>query len=321
MVKRHLAHLVERSLILVREASSNLAMSPNSPISKKGNPNMSKQTSQEPSSFTSPEGVLTKLQLELACRPDNIYVGSGLGGNYSELLFLLTHPVVAVESETSSPFFVGTEKIQFHVHIPYGFDMKEIRRELTKFIQSHPDKLEVTNQQFLNPSFLRDLRRKTVGVQLLIRALEEGIELARCLDSKNAMYDTISKFFEPEYQEVRSAFLAEMKLPQSHFKDFESKISSIDEGDEVMDFEDSVQEMMENHPTWGVKYKAIAKRYAEMRKLLFSQTELDKLEFLGTFPPAITLVVVRECLTLERVVKFDLDDLCSFFERFRLINQ
>lgn len=123
----------------------------------------------------------TKLRLELATKSDNEHVGSGMGGNASQFFFLLSHKV-EIDTAPVSAFFSRVEGHRIRFHVPSKPDIKQVRQELTKFFDGHPDKLEVTNEQLLDSTFLKEHQSKSLEIKLLARAIEESKLLTEWLD-------------------------------------------------------------------------------------------------------------------------------------------
>lgn len=242
--------------------------------------------------------VYERLLLELSVREDNEHVGTGLGGNPSELFFLLSHNVkIAATAPLNDKIHFGQAgATEILVEIPEKPNMKLMRNELTKFIASHPDKQDVTREQLLNPSFLKDQTNKTLNIQLLIKALEQTKILVDWLDLKIELQDQVHATFRKEYTDIETSFLKEMNLPETYFDDTEE------------DDDDPIDRMMRAHPVWGLKYKEAQTRQTEINDRLLSKDDLNKIEFVGTFPSFIALFAIRSLVGIERMVHLNLDE-------------
>jgi hypothetical protein len=249
------------------------------------------------------EGVYERLRLELGVREDNEHVGSGLGGNPSELFFLLSHPVKLGLSKDDKSHFSRVGAIEILLEVPENVKMKELRQALSKFFSTHPDRLELTRDQFLDPTFLKEHSSKSLDLKLLTKIVAEGRSLASWLDIKLVLQKALNKVSDQEQDEISKLFLKEMELPENYFD------SEDDDNDDKYSYQASpIRKMLNNHPTWGPKLDAIRKRYGDICFALLSREELDKLKFIGTFPSYIALFSMRSLIGIERIVSLNLDE-------------
>lgn len=250
--------------------------------------------------------VLHKLKLDLATRQDNSHVGSKIGGNVSELFFLMTHRVKFEASKDDLVHFVAGENDEVILESPVEHNISQARKALTEFYNSHPDKKELTQEQVTNPSFLRDLNSPSIEIKILIRVLEEALALQSWLDSKIAFRTQIREFFGKETKALQVHFLREMKLDDNYFATLPKEKETYQE--------DPMGRMFRKHPVWGVRNDAVNKRIQEIEDRLLSQEDNDKLKFIGSCPPHITLFVFRSIIQIDRIVTLNLDEneSCSF---------
>lgn len=248
--------------------------------------------------------LFMKLKCELAVREDNEHVGSGLGGNVSEFMFMILHESEAVatsEEKTRITSASGTDKIT--IHIPDNAFLKDVRQELTKFINSHPHKLDITKAQAANVSYIKDLQGSTIEKDLLIKGLLTGYDIVSWLDPKIALQEEINKVFEKEYKDVEASFLKEMNLSTDYFDVIKDKYE-----------QNPYKRMFRKHPVWSTKYKEILTREGNMSKQLLSPDDINKMNFIGTMPPHIALFVVRSLIGIQRMVVLNLDEHLKFLD-------
>lgn len=248
--------------------------------------------------------TLEKLLLELSVRVNNDHVGTGMGGNPSEWWFLINNVLVIRSSSSGEVEWSTTKKGEIAIHIDQKPNMRQVRESLTAFYSNHPQKLSVTDEQLVNPSFLRDQQIRTTNAKIYLRAVETGLELVKWLDIKIELDGEISKVFSKEKNVFRAAFLKEMDFPSTHFDDVEEE-------------PDPLENMYRKHPTWGVKDAAASKRYQTMFDNLLSQEDLDKMIFIGSCPTYITMPAFRRTVQIERMVRLNLDEKaeCDFLTR------
>ncbi len=247
--------------------------------------------------------ILSKLMLDLGTYQDKFYLGTRMGGNPSQWWFLVNHPVSAVLTEDVNAFWsaVGSEEIILHV--PEKPKMKQIRETLNEFYSQHPHRLEVTEAQLINPSFLRDQPVRHMNSKNYILAIEVGLELQKWLDLKIELNLQITSLFAKEKEVFEQSFLQEKKLPSNYFDKLRK-----DQRENSCPF----KEMYHAHPVWGAKLIASDKRYQMMLDQLISQDDLDKIAFINSCPIYITLAVFRRVIQIERIIRLNLDERKEF---------
>lgn len=252
------------------------------------------------------ERAFTKLKMELAIRSDNPHVGSGLGGNVSELFFLMNHKIKFALSKTDvSSFERNGNEILFSV--ASKANMKQIRKALTEFYSNHPAKKDIAVEQIINPTYLKEtVINPTIDIKLLIQALEIGLDSQKWLDKKLDLRNHLCNLSDEEHHDLKVRFLLEIGLPSNYFE-------TLPKNEEADEYEgDPVGYMFKHHPVWGVRDEAVSKRFHEMGNHLLSQEDMDRINFIGACPPHITLLIFRALISLERVVALNLDEKLEF---------
>ena len=241
--------------------------------------------------------AFNKLKLELGCRSDNEHVGSGMGGNVSEYLFLLTHTVEVVGTKEGNPSFSKVTSNEVSFYSAPKPPMKLVRQALTSFLDKEfPDRTIVTQDQIINLSFMKDIYSTNVESDLFIRALEQTYDLVKWLDLKLDMQKKMQELGSQEREDISFRFLKEMNLPKTYFQDHKD------------DKQDPMGRMLSKHPVWGVKQKAVNARIGEICKQLLSTEDNEKLQMIGCYPAYITLFVFRSLVNIERIVALNLDE-------------
>lgn len=251
--------------------------------------------------------VLNKLLLELGTRKNNEHVGSGLGGNASQFLFMISKNVVFQKPIDDQPHFLdGSDKDEIVFQVPKRVDMKAVRKALDSFYSTHPDKNSFSEEQIKNPSFLRDnVPNPSLEVKLLIQALDVVTELVPWLDEKREALEILGKVFSKEVRVFEKAFLKEMRLPADYF-DREPRSTS--ESEKIY----KMHKVCDAHPIWGAKISAVRSRSEKITELTISQEDLDKMNIIGSMTQPIALFVIRSCIGIDRMVALNLDERVSF---------
>lgn len=251
-----------------------------------------------------PSELVRKLKIHLARRHDDVVTGSPVG-NPSELFYLMSHNIVALYGD--EPFEIEETADGLEIRSNGDVDMNVVRQKLTDFINSRPNKNNYTFEQITNPSFLRD-QTPSFDLGLLIKSLEIGRDLRSWFDLKKDVLSHVTKSFKKERQVVEQAFLSEMNLPLDLFNEKDSCID--DESDEDLSARpvSQMRDALKKHPVWGTKLKAIAARNAEIENNLFSPEDFQKFDVIGCMPPHIAVLTVRATITIDYVVRFNLDE-------------
>ena len=255
------------------------------------------------------EKVLNDLKLDMSVRRNNDQSGSGLGGNSAELFFLMTHRVKFLASSDDKVHFTrGADLNEIHLASPLKFSLRQARLDFTDLYNSHPDKKDITEEQLMNLSFLKDLNSPHIEVKLLIHAIEEISILQKWLDSKIEYRKQMREFFQKEIDDLRIQFLKDMKLPTDYFAQLKAQRASWSKDEKDVYAGDPMGSMFSNHPVWGAKKDTVNKRISEVEDRLLSAEDNFKLKFLGSFPAHIALFVMRTIIQIERMVALNLDE-------------
>jgi hypothetical protein len=247
--------------------------------------------------------TLERLKIELGVRENNEHVGSGLGGEPSAFYFMLTHKVKAIPTKEKKASFSRIGANEIVLHVPHEPNLKQIRQELKTLIDNDPDKLLLNKDQLIDEQFLNSIENKTLDTRLLSNAVAEAKILVQWLDPKIELSNQINNLFDKETAAVEASFLKEMNLPANYF-----------DKQEVGTY-DPMQFILDEHPVWGSKKKAIKQRHAAIDEALLSQDDLDHLTVLESYPSYITMFVFRAVVGLERAVALNLDERVDFLRK------
>jgi hypothetical protein len=254
---------------------------------------------------------LFKLKTELAVRHDNEHVGTGMGGNPSQLYYFMTHDVMTKHSPDEN-VHVSQEGNTAVFALPAKAKQVEIRKAFNKFWETCSDKNSITQEQLQNPSFLRDQNTSAIEVHLLIQGLETAYELISWLDREAEFDSQVSSFFAKEREATEEGFLKDMKLPLDYFKKIEAAREQARKENRSYHVKDPMRRVLSKHPVWGKRSDAISKRRSQITDLLLSQEDTDKLNTIGALPSHLVMFVIRSVVHIERLVKHNLDEKISF---------
>ena len=257
--------------------------------------------------------VIEKLKLELSLRSNNDHVGTGFGGNPSQFLFIISQKIDVQKSPDGQPHFLEGPPGWIVFQLERPVTMVAVRKAFDSFFASHPERNDFTMEQVSNPSFLRDhVKSPSINVQLLIKALEIGRELASLLDQKGEVLSVISKSFDKEIKALQVCCLKDLGFPLDSIKDDEEK----DQKDIVSS---KLRAVCRKHPVWGARIKEVQKREEKIAELMLSQEDLDKLNTMGSFPNYIAMFSVRTSIQIDRLVRFNLDERTTFLNEINKV--
>jgi hypothetical protein len=263
--------------------------------------------------FMSEEDIIRDLKIELALRKDNDLTGTGMGGNPSQLYYLMTHDVKVRYPLNINQVNIYQKDNVVVFDLLKGTSLKDIRKVFNNFWETCPDKNEFTQKNLADVSFVSHLDLQSADVHLLLYGLNIANDLVKWLDREAVLITQISSFFTKEYEATEYEFLAEMQLPGDYFKKFDERINKlINEGKGCAHLKDPMRKVLHNHPVWGKRWDAISKRETSMMESLFSQEDLDKVNKIGSLPPHIALFVMRSIVTIDRLVKHNIDEKQTF---------
>jgi hypothetical protein len=240
---------------------------------------------------------LNVLKNELAVRENNEHVSvTKLGGNPTEL-FVLLHNKVKLE------YTDGPEQPSYFKKTPEGITLflvkesdsvRNLRPALTKFVQENYPNLNVSFAQLSNLSWLRDNMSNNTEWKLLIKAVEQANRLRELLEIKAPVRTVIDKMFDLEYQFIKDGFAKDFELAT---EDMESS---------------GVENLIKNHPYWGLRYKDYSRRSKRMNESLLGNEEKEIMKMIDASTPAVCTIALRMIIQLERIVSWNLDDLMPF---------
>lgn len=260
------------------------------------------------------DDLLFKLKAELAMHHNNDYLGTEMGGSSSQLYYFMTHDVKKKRSPDLD-VHVSQENNTLVLSLPPKVKLLAIRKAFNKFWETCPDKNEITQEQLSNLSFLRDLNSDSIEIHLLILGLEIARDLVSWLDREAEFSNQVSQFFFKEYKDTEKGFLSDMNLPADYFEKVNAKREQNRKKSPVyQEDKDPMREVLEKHPVWGKRWSAITDRQNLITDNLFSQEDLDKLNKIGSLPTHITLFVIRNVVTIDRMIKHNLDLKIKFFD-------
>jgi|SRR6185436_11949350 len=264
--------------------------------------------------------LICYLKIDLSLRKDNLYVGSGLGGDPSQFFFLLTKKIKTKWSNDSNIHVYLDEKNSDELifELPkssdesINTDLLSPRKALNSFWDNYTTKIEVTFKQLIDSSFLKNQNSDSIDLYFLIKAVEIAKDIVFCLNHAEKFMSDISNFFVVEYKDIEKQYLIEVGLPLNYFEKFDAL--ELQENKIGYSYEPNyVRSALQKHPIWGTKLKNIGKRESSILDQLLSEQVMQKFDLIGSFPPYVVGYVIRYVISLERIVKFDLDKKITLF--------
>lgn len=256
------------------------------------------------------EEVYNMLLADLAIRETNNSVGSGMGGNPTQLFFLITKGIELkhINGDVADMHFSDNK---FVVRIPQNLlisekvDLLPLRNRLNLFVNTvilH-DSEKVSFEQLTNLSFLTDQPIKNRNILLLIKAMGLTNSLQVRLNDKMPTYHAAGKLFSTEEKAIEISFLEEMGLPPTSL-DQPDRGATEQQRAEL----DQLCNLLKSHPVWGAKLEATGTRHQNVINLLISDDDKATLKLVSGFPDWIRLCALRRSIGIEQLLNFNLDD-------------
>lgn len=160
------------------------------------------------------------LKLDLAVKENNLHIGSGFGGNPSQLLYLMTHKIQSVHHNEECKFvLVDNDTIKLYLNLDSDNKSHDMRMALSKFLETQ-DVVAVTRKQFIDVDYLRSLK-VSEDISLLIQAVELAFKFKSILDSKVSLVNDIEKSY-PKYDRESNKLKSKMILDLFNEEDMSS---------------------------------------------------------------------------------------------------
>jgi len=260
-----------------------------------------------------PVSFISTLKLDLSLRENNEHAGSGLGGNPSQFLYLMTRNIKSLHSKDGN-VHVHLDNGDLVFTVPQDVKLLPLREALNRFWETCPNKEIATFKQLKDVSFLKDLCSDRMDIWMLIQALDVANELVVWLDRAKQFMTSTSDFFHVEKLDLERQFLLDMGLPADYLtkvRDLEKERSS---ARTVGNEPDHISIMMRDHPVWGSKLKNLKARKDAVLAQILSEQDIQKLNMIGSFPDYISTFVLRSVIELDRIVVHNLDEKAKWID-------
>lgn len=266
------------------------------------------------SKYSELEDIFNKLKSELSVRETNAHVGCGMGGDPSQLFFLMSRKEVWLQYNNDTVCVIPWGDDKLTINIPHYMLQGEINvrdlRNCLNTLCSHFPIEKVTFEQLTNLSWLKDCPNQTQDIKLLIKSLECVNALSLRLKSKEAALESIRGSFSFERKAIEKLFLQEMGLPVDalEWKEEEDLKEGMPTIHCLNKEVDRLNKILEQHPVWGSKLEAINKRARAAERVLFSEEDENAIKLIDSLPDFVKISSYRT-IGLDVIVNFNLDEL------------
>lgn len=236
--------------------------------------------------------LLSKLKCDLSVRENNTDFGSRLGGNPSELFFLLSKDA-EMHFVPEAPISI-TEKDRKLIFICNEAEsLLALRGELSKYYENHPDKLEMTFDRLVG--LLKedyDLKRAPNDIVMVSKCIKLADKLMGHLSDKLCLHKEILSLFDKQKDVIYQIY---QDLPMFGTKGLSLKYT---------------KEQMHNMCTPLREKISDLERWQD-RILGGALSSYDKEIFISItkFPLYAQILAIGKVIRLENVIKFNLDTL------------
>lgn len=255
--------------------------------------------------------IVEALKTDLSIRETNDNVGSGMGGNASQLYFLISNEITStlINKNAKPKFFLKENNINIQMPMSWFEEennflskrgdkdiivnhiLRDLRVELQKTFEKNSN-LTVSDAQISDPQWLKDQNINTTDIILLIKSLLVGQQLVQNLDNKSQFIDELSKINDFEIEKLKKDYWKDMG-----FMDCKSSTFTINS--------------IYKHPVWGVKLTKLDNKYRQIMALLLEGIDEESIKLINSFPMFASTLTLRNIITIERIVKFYLDEMLT----------
>lgn len=242
------------------------------------------------------------LLADLSVRPSNEHVGSGWGGNYTQLHHLLSRNVSFRATRNTEQDLTITDdgsRLVFTFKCEFAakkLDLRILRQTLDDYCA--PLNLpEVSFEQITDSKWWEDQNLSHKSVSLLVSYLKRFGVFWDSFHPKVALVDTFGDILLEEEEEVTTKYKAEIGCPVNN---------EDDEDYQGTDYP-SLSGLIKNHPVYGLQLKGIDKRRNKFINSLPSEKEKLFLQTSKALPAYVAILSLRK-ITIEVLVKTNLDN-------------
>lgn len=245
--------------------------------------------------------LIEDLKIDLSVKENNKENTSKLGGNASELFFLLTSNITFSETENGSDLSIdydkSTNSLLFKYNAKKFYDQKSnailtYRNQLSElFVNSGVNNYSF--QQFSDLNFLKKFLEKIPNYDLaaLYQCSLYCVELKESCLSKKSIKDSLLELYRKErevlFEKYKNSYC--FGVPVNALRAY---ISSTFTG-------------------YNASLKLINDRYDLMDKAIFAKEHYDLMENINSYPRWIKILALRLHLGLSNIVDFNLDSFIS----------
>lgn len=248
--------------------------------------------------------LLFDLKMDLGVRPNNIDVGSGLGGNASEFYFLLSKDVYLNLIEGNEISFEENKDNKLIIHCNKNEKLLNLRKKLTSFYNTHSDKMDIDferlSHMMLNISQIENNLSKDIN--LLCDCFKIMETLSFSLKRKLKLNELLVHFFKNEIELIEIAFAKSANTERIPYPT--SNSNNVAYWKKYKKF----HSLMKLDPHTFNNLKDLEKRHIDILELTYSQNDLELIETINNFSDYIKIVPFRLYIGIDILISLRLDE-------------
>lgn len=239
--------------------------------------------------------LLTLLKLDLAVRPDNTLWGSGLGGNPSELYYILNrNTYFSIDNDIDS---VIIQEGNDDLSIICGPNVKLIplRRKLTDYLGYIE---EMTFGELVNAVRFGSTSNKNS---------QDILDLRDCMLLSDKLYDCLFN-----HEDERASIKEEFK---SRDQDLLDKYGKYIKYNEYLfnHIDGGLSRIIDKDPIWGAQRMKLQNIAREKIVNLLTDEEIELMREINKYPPYVTFLCARLMIGTEWLSNYPLDKYINNF--------
>jgi hypothetical protein len=238
--------------------------------------------------------LLTLLKLDLSVRPDNNLWGSGLGGNPSELFYLLNKNTYFSLDDGDDVIFHESDD-DFSIVCGRDVRLIPLRKKLTKYFGYLE---EVSFGELVNAiKFGNNINTNSQDILNLRDCMMLSDKLYDCLYSKEGKRIYIKNEYLVKDRDLLDRFGKYIKYNDDMFNRLEGGLSK----------------RIDRDPIWGVQRIKLQQMAREEIINLLIEEEIELMKEINRFPPHITFLCARLVIGNEWLINYPLDKYINNF--------
>lgn len=238
--------------------------------------------------------LLTLLKLDLSIRPDNTLWGSGLGGNPSELFYVLNrNTYFSIDNDFDDVIFQESDN-DFSIICGANIKLIPLRERLTKYL-GYVEEMSFSE-------LVSAVRFGTVNTNS-----QDILDLRDCMLLSDKLYDILYN-----KEDARMSIREEFQARDQDLVDRYGKYIKYNEH-MLRNTEGGLSRIIDRDPIWGAQRMKLQHMAKEKILNLLTGDEIELMKDINKYPPYVTFLCARLLIGTEWLSNYPLDKYINNF--------